>query len=327
MSEGHYIVKKITDLRDLKIDDIIPESDHASVTSQDKLIQLKYIEVEDDKEIYNVKPGLFTIAKEGYNLRLHSTTFTNDKILPDIKSVQELGNKIDCFFRKLDVYKQFGIEIPKRAALIYGPAGTGKSTGVIDIVNRYVQDGETLAVIWPTDKFEASEVKDFIKTFNYTNVKKFILVAEDIGGVEIDQVRMKSVSSLLSLLDNKEKTFTIPIFIVATTNHPENFLGNITNRPGRFDDKIEVGNPSAEDRKKILKFFLKEEATEEHCDLITNKKYKDFSIAHIQEVVLRAAIFDMTFEDSLNKVLSDIETYNKMFTKKSKLGFNSDDSY
>lgn len=329
MSEGHYIVKNITNLQELKLGDKVTESDHASITSDDKLLQLEYIEAEDEKEVYNVKPGLYTIIRENYTMKLHKTTFTDDKSLLDLQSVKELGDKIDCFFSKLHVYATFGIEIPKRSALVYGPAGTGKSTGVIQTVNRYVADGKTLAVVWPTDKFDPSDVKDFLKTFNYIGVERFIFVAEDIGGVEIDQVRMKSTASLLSLLDNKEKTFTTPIFIVATTNHPENFLGNITNRPGRFDDKIEVGNPSGSDRKKILQFFLKEAATEEYCDLIALKKYKDFSIAHVQEVVLRSAIYDISFQDSLNKVQSDIENYNKLFTKKKDLGINNhnDDSF
>jgi hypothetical protein len=199
---------------------------------------------------------------------------------------------------------------------------TGKTSSLQMITKRYVADGETIAVIWSTDKFEASFVKDFIKSFSYdSKIKKMILIAEDIGGSEIDQVKMRSESSLLSLLDNKEKTFKVPILIFGTTNHPEVFMGSLTNRPDRFDDKIEVGFPTAEQRLKLIQFFLKDRVTPEMETLIQSNRCAEFTPAHIRDIPLRMDLFDKTGEKVIVDLCDDLELFKKNFSKKKTMGF------
>lgn len=324
---GKYKLKKRTDLSKMSDTDELPESDFACITPDGNFVQLEYIEEEAEIKPYIVKPGLFTMKKTTSGLELEATSFVKDKILASYIAVQELKTKMDCFFNNLGVYNALGYEVARRSALIYGPAGTGKTTSIIDISNNYVSDGKTVSIIWPTDAIDPYEVKEFIKRFEYQGPEKFILIAEDIGGVEVDQVRIKSMPSLLSLLDNKEKTFRIPIFIAATTNHPENFLGNLTNRPGRFDDKIEVGFPTSKARKQLFEFYLGTHLSgnEELIELIQEKKYKDFSAAHIQETVVRSLIHKISFKEALNNIHKEIEIYNKMFdTKKMKLGIDTE---
>lgn len=318
---GHFRVKKITNIDELKIDDIIPESDFASLTPKGNFFQLEYIESPDKIEPYKVNPGIWAIQKTGSGLRLFETSFVSDKILDSFVSTTHITDKIDCFFNKIPVYYEMGFEVAKRAALLYGPAGTGKSTAITQIANKYTSDGKTAVVIWHTDKFEAYQVKDFIKSFAYVGVEKLILVAEDIGGIEIDQARMKSDSSLLSLLDNQEKTFTIPTFILATTNYPANFMGNLTNRPNRFDDKIEVGYPNSDQRGKLLEFFSKGTADKEGLDLISSNGAKEFSPAHIREVVIRSKLYDKTIDKVIKEMIAEIETYKRAFEKSNTMGF------
>lgn len=319
---GHFIVKDITNVDDLKIGQIIKESDFASLTNKGIFFQLEYVEDESTLEPYKVRPGIWAIQKTMAGLKLYQTSFVADKILDTFVSTSHITDKIDCFFNKIPVYYEMGFEVAKRAALLYGPAGTGKSTAITKIANKYTQDGKTAVVIWHTDKFEAYQVKDFIKSFHYDGVEKLILIAEDIGGVEIEDARMKSDSSLLSLLDNQEKTFTIPVFILATTNYPENFMGNLTNRPNRFDDKIEVGYPTGEQRVALLKFFGKEMITEVAEDAMLKNSTKEFSPAHIREVVIRAKIYDKTIPAVISEMVAEIENYNKNFAKNGgRMGF------
>lgn len=318
---GHFRVKKITNIDELKIDDIIPESDFASLTPKGNFFQLEYIESDSKITPYKAKPGIWAIQKTMAGLTLIETSFVSDKILDSFISTTHITHKIDCFFNKIPVYYEMGFEVAKRAALLYGPAGTGKSTAITQIANKYTADGKTAVIIWHTDKFEAYQVKDFIKSFEYTGVEKLILVAEDIGGVEIDQARMKSDSSLLSLLDNQEKTFTIPTFILATTNYPANFMGNLTNRPNRFDDKIEVGYPTSDQRSKLLEFFSKGSANKESLELIANNSAKEFSPAHIREVVIRSKIHDKEISLVIKDMISEIETYKRAFEKSNTMGF------
>jgi len=320
---SHFIVKKITDLNELKVGDVIPESDYSAVTPQNKFLQLEYKESENTDEI-EAKPGIHTLVPVPGGLDLKPTSFVQDSILQEFVYTKDIEDRINCFFSRLDVYKKHGIEVPKRNVLLYGPPGSGKSTALIKIANKYNSEGKTMVIVYPTDKVESFEVKTFIKRLAYKDVNKLILIVEDIGGVEIDQVKMRSDSSLLSLLDNQEKTFKIPTLIIATTNFPEIFLGNLTNRPGRFDDKIEVAYPSGEHRKKLLLFFTQDTASEEAQVLISDKKTQEFSPAHIKEAVIRSEIYDRPLHVVIDEMLKEIELYKKAFTKKKSVGLLDD---
>jgi ATP-dependent 26S proteasome regulatory subunit len=172
-------------------------------------------------------------------------------------------------------------------------------------------------LLWHTDKIEAGDVKDFIKHLQYEGVAKMILVAEDIGGIEIDQARIRSESALLSLLDNQESTFKFPTYILATTNYPENFMGNLTNRPNRFDDKIRVGYPKGSARAQLLKFYDKENLLDEEAlTLIASKKCDEFSPAHLREVIIRSAIYDQNPAETIKAMIKEIADYAQAFQEK-----------
>jgi SpoVK/Ycf46/Vps4 family AAA+-type ATPase len=258
-------------------------------------------------------------------LKLEPTEFSDDKLLNEFIHTQNISDKINCFFTKLHVYAKHGIAVPKRAMLLYGPAGTGKTSASLKVAKDYVKDGKTAVIVWATDKIDPYEVKDFFKSFEYIGVEKIILIMEDIGGVEADQVRMKSTSSLLSLLDNQEKAFKIATFIIATTNHPENFLGNLTNRPGRFDDKVAVDFPSGEERSALLKFFMTDTPDDGVLETIKHKKYTEFSPAHLKEVVIRADLYGKTLVETVEQIQKEIDLFKKAFEKnKGKLGIEPD---
>lgn len=316
---GYFKIAAKSKLADMKVGDRLEESDFSTLTDQGEFVQFKYFEQEEStREKYKVKPGLWSITKTINGLVLQATSYVTDTILEEFVSTEKISGKIDSFFKKLHVYKDFGIDVPKRGLFLYGSAGSGKSTAINKVSRQYVTDGSTAVIIWPTDRYEAYDVKEFVKSFEYEGVTKLILVVEDIGGVEMDNVRAKSDSSLLSLLDNQEKTFTIPTYIIATTNFPEIFLGNLTNRPGRFDDKIEVGWPVADARAALLKFFSKGNATEDQMALIKHKDYEEFNPAHIKEAFIRAAIHDKSLEDALKEIKNEILLYKKAFTKPKK---------
>lgn len=203
---------------------------------------------------------------------------------------------------------------------------TGKTTIIAESARKYKDLGKTFILLWHTDKIEAGDVKDFIKHLQYEGVDHMILVAEDIGGIEIDQARIRSESALLSLLDNQEQTFKIPVLILATTNYPENFMGNLTNRPNRFDDKIRVDFPKGESRVKLLEFYDKESLLDEEAKkLIASKDCNEFSPAHIREVIIRSAIYNQAPSQVIKDMVREIKEFKNAFEQKSKnLGLHSD---
>lgn len=317
---GHFIVKNITTLSEINESTIIPESDLA-FRNNDKYFQFKYIEEDVNASKYEVKPGIYSITKDMSGYSLKQTSFVNDSILHEFVNTKHIEEVVDCFFNNLHLYAEFGIEIPKRGVLLYGPAGTGKTTALNKAVQKYAKDGSTLIVVWHTSKYEAYEVQDFIKSFNYVGVEKIILICEDLGGMENDGVRMRSDSSLLSLLDNQEKTFTLPVMIIATTNYPENFAENLMNRAGRFDDKIKVGTPDREARAQLLKFFSKGQATEAEINMIMSVSCQEFSPAHIRECYMRSKLHNKDLVKVMQEVSSEIAKFKKAFSEQKGMGF------
>jgi AAA+ superfamily predicted ATPase len=322
MTKGYFTLLAKTKLDSLTFEDKIIESDFSCITPEGNFVQLKYNEpTEVVQRDYIVKPGVYSINTENNKFTLQKTQFVNDRVLDQFVHTKHITDKINLFFNKIQVYYDNGFEVPKRGMLLYGPAGSGKTTAISKVIEQYGNDNKTAIVIWHTAKFEAHYVKSFIQSFDYHGVDKLILIAEDIGGLEKDEVRRASDSSLLSLLDNQEKTFTLPVLIIGTTNHPETFLGNLTNRPNRFDDKIEVGYPEGDARAELLKFFSKNKALESDLNLIKEAKFKGFTPAHIREIWIRTQIYDKSISDCLEEMYKEIEKYNKGFSNQTKLGF------
>lgn len=318
---SYFKVKAKNKLSALNIGDRLEESDFATLTEDGTFVQLEYIEQDDPPKSHPVKPGIFAINKDMSGMHLVPTSFTNDKILDAFVHTKHVSERIDRFFTRFQVYYDHGIEVPKRGILLYGPAGSGKTTVINKVCKQYAEDGKTVIVVWTTDKYESYDVKEFIKSFKYEGVEKLILIAEDIGGVEMSEVRLKSDPSLLALLDNQERAFKIPTLILATTNFPEIFLGNLTNRPNRFDDKIEIGFPGAEYRSALLRFFKRTEVTSEEVSAIESSKCSEFTPAHIREAVIRAAIYDQAIVETIKQMTDEIELFKKAFVKRKSAGF------
>lgn len=316
---SHFEVLKITNLSELKVGDTIPESDYVQV-KDDKFIQFKYIEQEERIPL-KVTPGIYVISTKDMTTTITPTEFSKQSILEEYVATEQIEKEIDQFFSKLEVYRKYrGEETPRRALLLYGSAGMGKSTSISKVCNRYVNQGKTAVVIWPTDKYESYQVKDLVKRFEYEGVDKLLFVIEDIGGVEMEESRRPSDPSLLSLLDNNEKTFTIPTFTLATTNFPEMFMDNIANRPGRLDKKLEVKAPSTEQRVKLFQFFAQNEADDDVLKALSDKKCDKLSPAHLKEIVIRAAIYDKTYKECLKEILEEIKSAEEGFKKRRALG-------
>jgi len=317
---GHFKVSAKFNLHDLKEGEIVKTSDFFTHDANGNCVQLEFVDEDDSVKEYIVKPGIWKIVKSMTGLTLERTSFVKDEILEELTTTKEVEDIIDTFFKNLHLYSEFGIEIPKRNVLLYGEPGTGKSSTISRIAKKYTSKNDTTVIVWDTARFEAYEVKSFIQSFVYDGVDKILLFAEDLGGAENRDKGVLSDSSLLSLLDNNEKTFKIPVMVIATTNFPQNLEGNLINRYGRFDDKIEVGFPTPENRKKLLMFFAKEYITDEALTLIADKRCDKFPPSHIREIYIRSRLRSKSLVDVIKEMTGESRLYDKGFSKQTSVG-------
>jgi ATP-dependent 26S proteasome regulatory subunit len=189
------------------------------------------------------------------------------------------------------------------------------------------EDAGTVVLIWPTSDIEADSLVRFLtaRSEYAADCTRLILIIEDIGGGERDGDGGRSGvdSGLLNLLDGIGVTFKLPTFIVATTNHPENLLESLADRPGRFDLMLELNPPTKEERTELLKFISRRDLTADEIEAIQHKGTDNFSIAHLEEIPVRAELHDKTYVQVIKELVAHSERFKKNFEKKASLGLHS----
>lgn len=309
---GYFKIKKVVDLKSFLKDHEsgkevqIDEAD-LSLNIDEKLVQFEHIEVEKTKVSWEAKHGLFKMVKMGYSsIGIEPASFYDEVVMAEYDYTKQIVSRADLFFSKVSFYKDFGL-FPKRGVLLYGSPGTGKTLAISRTCKHCLDSMPNTAVLlWHTDTLDSSDVSDFLEAIDYEKhgIERLVLVAEDIGGgeVESEATVKKASSSLLALLDNSKGVFTKPTLLLATTNFPENFLEALTNRPQRFDDLIEAHLPNGEFRARFLDFFSKGSITDDVRSEIKMKKYEKMSVAHLKEIVVRKHLDDLTYIEALERV-------------------------
>ena len=153
------------------------------------------------------------------------------------------------------------------------------------------------------------------------------MVIEDIGGGTVEDYHgSRSVdSSLLNLLDGVGKPFgTIPTFIIATTNNPEQAVGALIDRPGRFDKVIRMKTPSEKESMELLKFIAKkDELTDDEKEAAKIAAKNEFSIAHIQEIVVRSLLDDISMKEAAEQLKKHKDEFKEAFQEVKKMGIGN----
>lgn len=325
-NNGFFKIKKVTKLTDLQEQKVkeIPESD-VTIQTPEAIIQLEYKEKEDDKELYEIKPGCFSLEDTNFGISLKKFQLRHYQLLKEVDNTSQILSEGNKFFTKLDIYKKLKREA-KRAILLCSPPGVGKTAAINEVCNKYLtEDKGTCVIVWDTSDVASSSVNKFFlrkSKFN-KNVKRLILVMEDIGGGTVeDYYGSRGVdSSLLNLLDGIGSPFKgVPTFIIATTNNPEQSVGALIDRPGRFDKVIELQTPNEDESVALLKFIAQRDLTEEEVEAAKLASKKKFSIAHLQEIVVRSLLDDSSFLEVTKDLVTHKERFQESFQETKKLG-------
>lgn len=323
-NEGRFLIKKITKFKDLVENQMLelPESD-LCFQNEESIIQMKYERSEEERK-YEIKPGIFTLSESSVGLVTIKMELKNRGLLETIDNTSRIITEARTFFNKLHVYERLN-RPKKRGVLLYSKPGMGKTSAIEKFCGDFVkEDAGTVVLVWPTSEIEADSVCRFLtaKSEYSAECTRLVLIIEDIGGGERDGEGGRSAvdSGLLNLLDGVGITFKLPTFIIATTNHPENLLESLADRPGRFDLMLELNSPTLIEKQQLLGFISKRELSQEEKDCLATKGAENFSIAHLEEIAVRSELHDKTYKQVVDELIAHSKRFKKNFEDKKDLG-------
>lgn len=326
--EGKFKLIKKTTFAELVEGDVIhvPESD-LCFQNENHILQFEYIKPEEDKK-FEIKPGVYNLTETGVGVRPVKTKLQEKELLASVDNTSKIINEAKVFFSRLHVYERLD-QPKKRGVLLSSKPGLGKTSAIAKVCNQLVkEDAGTVVFNWPTSEIEPDSIAKFLSTDSeYVKAcTRLVLIIEDIGGGERDQEGYRSAipSGLLNLLDGVGVTFKLPTFIVATTNHPEALLESLADRPGRFDLMLDLRPPSLKERIELLKFISKRDLTSEEVKALAVKGAENFSIAHLQEIVVRSELHDKSIPDVINELIEHSKRFQRGFFKEKKLGIREE---
>lgn len=325
VKHGFFRVKKITELEKLKEGDVIPESD-LTVQDQNRIVQFEHHDPDDEAPVEIIKCGAFNIEDTAVGIKLKKMKLRHYNLLRSVNNTEKILSEAKKFFDKLKVYEELGRD-PKRAILLCSPPGVGKTAAINDVCQTFLKDKNTAVAVWDTSAIRSSSVnRFFMQNIEFDKkVERFIFVMEDIGGgtVEDNYGPKGTDSSLLNLLDGIGNPFKgKPTFIIATTNNPEQSVGALIDRPGRFDKVVELKTPDEKECVELLKFIAKRDLTPKDIEAAKLAATNQFSIAHLQEMVVRSMLDDVSLFEVANQLVVHKKRFKNGFQDVKNLGLN-----
>ncbi|MGO4271260.1 ATP-binding protein, partial [Paenibacillus sp. TAF58] len=199
----------------------------------------------------------------------------------------DIYRSIDQFFAEdRAFFKEY--ELPyKRGILLYGKPGNGKTTLVKSIAGSV----KAPVAYWQITENTGSEsIQEVFQAA--AKMAPMILVIEDI-----DAMPQRARSYFLNILDGA--TSKEGIFLIGTTNYPEQIDPALMNRAGRFDRAYEIKLPDLELRQIYLEQKGIGKLLSEELICLTAKQTEGFTFAQLNELYVSAAL-QWHYEQSVN---------------------------
>lgn len=269
-------------------------------------------------EIYRPVGSTVGFLKSGVydvNIDDHGVSFSNKVILSDHwlnfrdDLVVQVMDEIEKFWDSSEAFKKYGF-LQRRGYLLYGPAGTGKSVLINQIIHQLIsKDG--IVFIGENPNILVAAIKIFRKI---EPSRKIIVVLEDIDAI----IQRYGESTLLSYLDGEDSSNYV--INICSTNYPEKLDRRLVNRPRRIDRLIHITFPDA----KMRSHFFKEKMGidgEELDKWVTNTE--KFTFAGLTELVISVKCLGNDFEVAIKNLRSllDAKPSSENFDNNRKVGF------
>ena len=215
-------------------------------------------------------------------------------VLPDSAS-EEIIENIEQFWTRESTFRQLGF-LWKRGVLLYGPAGSGK-TSTLQLITKKVVDRGGIAV-YVKNPTQTAQGLEMLRKIEPT--RPIIVLVEDLDAIQ----QAYGEADMLALLDGDLQIDNV-VFI-ATTNYPEKLDKRMVNRPSRFDIVRKIGMPTPEARAIYL-------AARNPRIADTDELYEwvdatdEFSIAHLKELIVSVEALGQGFDQTVERLRVMIE--------------------
>ncbi len=214
--------------------------------------------------------------------------------LPDSKSDQVI-TEIEQFWKMKERFRHFGFAY-KRGFLLWGPAGSGKTSTIAFVTKQMVASGGIVII----GNFNPIPLASMLHSLRSVESQRpIILLLEDIDTI----IEQHGEAEVLSLLDGESSIDNV--VAIATTNYPEKLDGRVVNRPSRFDRVVKINVPNTLARRA----YLAARGMPADVDLDTwVAQTEGFSIAHLKELVVGVFCYGNSFEDEIKRLKSMFRT-------------------
>ncbi|WP_424017611.1 proteasome-activating nucleotidase Pan2 [Halorientalis pallida] len=238
------------------------------------------------------------------------------------EQIREVREAVEEPLINAEQFREVGID-PPSGVLLHGPPGTGKTMlakavanetdatfikmAGSELVRKFIGEGARLV----RDLFELASEREpaiiFIDEIDAIAAKR--TESKTSGDAEVQRTMMQLLSEMDGFEDRGE------IRIIAATNRFD-MLDRAILRPGRFDRLIEVPEPDAEGRERILEIHTKDLNLAEELDLAAiAAETEGFSGAELASLTTEAGMFAIRdgrtevrmedFEDAREKVTEE----------------------
>lgn len=211
-------------------------------------------------------------------------------ILPDSAS-EEIIENIEYFWQREELFRELGY-LWKRGVLLFGPAGSGK-TSTLQIIAKKIIDRGGLAVYVKEPKLTAQGL-ELLRRIEPD--RPIIVMVEDIDAIQ----QAYGEADMLAMLDGDLQIDNV-VFI-ATTNYPEKLDKRLINRPSRFDIVRKIGMPSPEAREVYLAARNKRLNSAPDEMEMWVVATEGFSIAHLKELIVSVEALGQDFEVTIDRL-------------------------
>lgn len=253
-----------------------------------------------EKAVPCLPPGQYTInTSDHLGIYFSKADVNLDELvnLPDSVS-EQVVSEIESFWQKEHHFRKFGF-LWKRGVLMWGPPGSGKTTCLQTISSHIIERGG-ISIYVDNPTLAAKGVK-LLRQVEKT--RPLVMMLEDIDAI----IETYGESYLLALMDGELQIDNV--VFVATTNYPERLDKRFINRPSRFDIVKKIGMPSPKAREIYIKTkntrLAEGTANLELMEWV--KLTKNFSIAHMKELIVSVEVFGVPLSQAVARLRTMME--------------------